>query len=121
MVVEGEVWSGQVQLQPVLRAGQVQSAGFLSWTLALLENVGDILAGERLEGEGVLQGLSHRLGSLKLAPGGDLLDVRLGVEAPLFQRLVIIVSLRAKGPKAHEALLIARLLALQPQGLPGVG
>jgi hypothetical protein len=35
-VVNGEVWSGQIQLQQVLLSGQVQGAGFGWRMLALL-------------------------------------------------------------------------------------
>ena len=66
-------------------------------------------------------GASHRLGAIKLAQGDDLLDVMFGVEAPLFQLQIVIVSLGAQGQKAQEELLLARLFAVQEQGRDVVG
>jgi len=47
-VVNGEVWSGQIQLQQVLLSRQVQGAGFRRRMLALLQDVGDVFAGKSL-------------------------------------------------------------------------
>jgi len=118
---EGEVWSRQFQLQQILLASQMQGAGFLGRMLALLQKVGDVFAGEGLISEGIFQGAGDRLGAIKLAQGDDLLDVMFGVEAPLFQLLIVFVGLGAKGQKAQEELLLARLLAVQEQGGHVVG
>lgn len=47
-VVEGEVRSGQVQLQEILLPGQVKRARFVAGPLALLEEVGDLPAGRQV-------------------------------------------------------------------------
>ena len=58
----------------------------------MLQDVGDVVAGESLIGEGVFHGASHCIDAVKLAQGDDLLDVMFGIEAPLLQLLIVIIG-----------------------------
>ena len=55
-LVEPQVGFGQFQVQQVLATGQVQRPGFRQDPLPLFEQVGDVLAAERLELQGILNG-----------------------------------------------------------------
>jgi hypothetical protein len=48
-VVKGEVRSWKIQFQQVLLAGQMQRTGFVGGTLALLQDIGEVFAGECLK------------------------------------------------------------------------
>jgi len=115
-VVNGEVWRGQLQLQQVLLSSQMQGAGFGGRLLALLQQVGDVFAGESLKGEGVFHGPGDRFDVIKLAQGDDLLDVMFGIEAPLLQLLVVLVRLGAQGQKARKSFCSRALLQCKSKG-----
>ena len=66
-VVKGEVRSWKIQFQQILLAGQMQRSGFVGGTLALLQHIGEVFAGEGLISKGVLHGPSHRIDPIKLA------------------------------------------------------
>ena len=63
----------------------MQGAGFRQQALALLQQVGDVLATERLELQGVLDGAGGLVGAVDFAQGHDLADVMQDVQPPLRQ------------------------------------
>ena len=71
--IKREVGFGQLQIEKILAAGQMQGAGLGEQAFAALQKIGDVLATERLEDKGVLHGAGHRLGAIDLAQGHDLL------------------------------------------------
>jgi len=66
----------------------VQGPGFRQDALALFEQVGDVLAAEGLELQGILDGLGGGLRSVDLGQGHDLADVMEDVEPTLGEALV---------------------------------
>jgi hypothetical protein len=60
-LIEGENRRGQVQFQQILLAGQMQGGGLGHRSFALLQEIGNVFATERLIGPGVFQGASHLL------------------------------------------------------------
>jgi hypothetical protein len=87
-VVEPQVGLGQFQVQQILPAGQVQRSGFRQDALPLFEQVGDVLATEGLELQGVLDGPRGLVCPVDLGEGDDLANVVQDVEPPFSQALV---------------------------------
>lgn len=92
-LVEPQVGFGEFQVQQVLSPGQVQGPGFRQDTLSLFQQVGDVLAAEGLELQGILDGPGGGLRPVDLRQGHDLADVMQDVEAPLGEALVEPFSL----------------------------
>ena len=80
-LVDGQVGFGQFQIQQIVAACQVQRTGFDRRTLALGQEVGDVLGAEGVIGQGILQGAGDFVRSVALGQGDDLLDVMLWVDA----------------------------------------
>ena len=91
--VEPQVGFGEFQVQQVLSPGQVQGPGFRQDALALFEQVGDVLAAEGLELQGILDGSGGGLCAVDLGQSDDLADVMQDVEPPLGEALVKSFSL----------------------------
>ena len=92
-LVEPQVGFGECQVQQVLPAGQMQGPGFGQDALALFEQVGDVLAAEGLELQGILDGPGGGLRPVDLGQSDDLANVMQDVEAPLGEALVEPFSL----------------------------
>ena len=116
-VVDGQVGLGYLQLQQCLSAGELQGGGLGTQALAAFQQIGDVLAAEGLESEGVLHRSGDRLGAVDLAQGDDLLHVMAGIEAALGERLVIGFGLGREGEEAPEELLLAGIAPLLQQCL----
>ena len=56
VVVGGEVCEGEFEVEEIGAAGEMEGAGTWGVAFALLEDVFDIFAGERLAGDGVIHG-----------------------------------------------------------------
>ena len=98
-----------------------RAPGFGQQALALFQQVGDVLATEGLELQGVLDGPGGHLGAVNLAQGDDLADVVQDVEPPLGQPLVERFGLGGRGSAAGQQLLIAGPAALLEQGPRMIG
>ncbi len=66
----------------------MEGAGFRQDALTLFEDVGDVLATERLELQGILDGPGGLVRPVDLGQGDDLPDVMQDVEPPIGQTLV---------------------------------
>ena len=111
-VVEAQVCGGEFEIQEIGAPGEVQRAGARGVSLALLEDVLDVLAGERLAGDGVIDGAGDFVGPVDVGEGDDLVDMDAGVEAAGAQLLVVVLCLRAQGVKGEQPLGVARPSAL---------
>ena len=92
-LVEPQVGFGEFQVQQVLPAGQMQDPRFGQDALALFQQVGDVLAAEGLELQGILDGPGGGLRPVDLGQGHDLADVMQDVEPTLGEALVKSFSL----------------------------
>ena len=90
----------------------MQGAGLERGPFALLEDVLDVLAGERLADDGVINGAGDLVGAVDIGDGDDLVDVRTGVEAAFFELLVVVFGLRAQGVKGLQPLGLTRSATL---------
>ena len=100
----------------------MQRAGLRQQPLPLLQQVGDILATERLELQGVLNGAGGFVRAVDFAQRHDLADVMQRVQPPLLEFAVKRFGLRRHGQQAHQQFLIAGFAALLEQlaGMIGI-
>lgn len=90
----------------------MQGARLRQQALALFQQVGDVLATERLELAGVLDGAGRLVRAVDFTQSHDLADVVQDIQTPLLQFLVEGLGFRREGQQAHEQLLILGLAAL---------
>ena len=76
--VNGEIWRLDIDFDQVLPAGEMKSAGFVQEVGALFQEVGDVFARKRLEGEGILDGPPDFFRAMDFAQGDNLLHVVTG-------------------------------------------
>src|ERR1700681_4612121 len=84
-LVSVEVWGSDVDIEQVVATGELQWSGFRQRPGAGLQDVGDVLGTEGLEGEPVGDGARHRIGWVDLGQGENLADVVAGIEPALLQ------------------------------------
>src|ERR1700746_2069199 len=84
-----EVWWSDIDVEQVVAAGELEGSGFRQRAGAGLQDVGDVLGAEGLEGEAVGDGARHGIGGIDLGEGEDLAGVMAGIDAALFQAVVI--------------------------------
>ncbi len=111
-IVNGEVRFGQVQLEQVGCAGQVQGAGFGQVAQALLQDVGDVFATVGVILVRILNGPRDFVGAIDLDQSEDLLHVMAGVEPALLELLVVFGGLRARLKKRASNCCSRALVAL---------
>ena len=63
------------------RPSEVQRAGLRGVAFALLEDVFNVFAGERLAGDGVIHGEGDFFAAVDVGQGDDLVDMDAGLEA----------------------------------------
>ena len=100
LFVEVEVRRGQVQVQQVLPAGQVQRRRGGGLALPLFQDVGDVFAAVSFIGQRVVQGAGGFVQAVDLTQGDDFLDVVRGVEAFFLEFAGIEIGL---GPRLRKA------------------
>jgi len=121
--IRGEVGGGQIQVQEILSAGQVQSGRWESRSFPLFEDVGDIFATVGLEGQRVLESAVNFLRTVDFAQGDDFLDVVRRVEALVLQLAGVSLGVRTQGQEGQQKSLVAGFFALYQQilGMIGIG
>jgi hypothetical protein len=75
--------------EQVVAAGKLEGPGFRQRASAGLQDVGDVLRAEGLEGEAVGDGTRHVIGWIDLGQCQNLADVMAGIEPALLQAVVI--------------------------------
>ena len=86
-----------MDFEEVGAAGQVQGAGLRAVAFALLEDVLDVLAGERLARDGVVHGEGDFFRAVDVGEGDDAVDMGAGLEAAGDELLIVVFGLRAEG------------------------
>jgi hypothetical protein len=76
-LVSIEVRGSYVDVEQVVAAGELQGAGFRQRPASRLEDVGDVLGAEGLEGEPVSDGARHEFGGIDLGQSRDLANDQL--------------------------------------------
>src|SRR6516164_3144001 len=109
-------WS-DIDVEQVVAAGELQGSWFWQRPGAGLQDVGDVLGAEGLEGEAVGDGACYGVGGIDLGQGQDLADVVAGVEPALFQAVVIGCRIRRQRQEVHHQALFAGAAALGYQCL----
>jgi len=79
---------------------------------ALRQEVGHVLGREGLVGKGILHGPRHGFRGVDVAQGDDFPHVRLRIEAPLFERDIVLLGLWGQCQKPQEELMRASLVAV---------
>src|ERR1035438_10197490 len=102
----GRVRVGQVQVEQVGGARQVQGAGFRQRTSPLLQEVGDVFATVSLVFVGIEKGAADLIGAIDFDQRQDFLDVMAGVEPALPQLFVVIGGLGAELQEPVQELLL---------------
>jgi len=93
----------------------LQGSGFWQRPGAGLQDVGDVLGAERLEGEAVGDGACYGVGGIDLGQGQNLADVMAGIEPALFQAVVIGRRIRRQRQEVYHQALFASTAALGDQ------
>src|SRR5438445_10284898 len=89
-LVDGQIGFREVELQQVRAAGERQWADRLSSRASSrLQQMSDVLAGEGIEGECVLEGTRGGVLAVGLQQGEDRAQVRAGVEAAGGESIVV--------------------------------
>ncbi len=109
-LVSIEVRGSDVDVEQVVAAGELQRTGFRQRPASRLEDVGDVLGAEGLEGEPVGDGARHEIGGIDLGQSQDLAQVMAGVQPALLQ--AIPIGLRVW---RRRCCSIASFLARLPQ------
>src|SRR5262244_1223994 len=84
-LVSVEVRWSDIDVEEVVAAGELEGSGFRQRAGAGLQDVGDVLGAEGLEGEAVGDGARHGIGGIDLGQCQNLADVMAGIEPTLFQ------------------------------------
>ena len=93
-VVEGEVGLREFEFEQVGAPSEVQRRGLGERAGSGFEEVGDVVAGERAEVEGVVEGARGGIGTVDFAERDDFAHVMDGVEAAVREFAVILVGAR---------------------------
>ena len=93
----------------------MQRPGLRAEVFALFEDIGDVVAAEGLELEGVFDGAGDFVGAIDFAQRYDFGDVLMGVKAALFYLVEILFSTRAEGIEAQQQFGVAGCMALLEQ------
>src|ERR1700722_14204649 len=88
-LVGAEVGGSDVDVEQVVATGELQWSGFRQCTGPGLQDVGDVLGAERLEGEPVGDRAGHGIGGGDLSQSQDPADVVASVKPALLQAVVI--------------------------------
>src|ERR1700688_4332854 len=80
-----EVRGSDVDIEQVVSTSELQGSGFRQRPGPSLQDVGDVLGTEGLEGEPVGDGPRHGIGGVDFVQGQDLADVVASVEPVLLQ------------------------------------
>ena len=87
----------------------------------MFEQVGDVVAGEGLELEGVVEGAAQLVGAVGVVEGHDFGDVLAGIEAALLKLAIVFFATRTQGIEAQQQLGLAGGAALIEQFLDVLG
>src|SRR5215471_4907940 len=107
-------WS-DIDVEQVVATGELQGSGFRQRPGAGLQDVGDVLGAEGLEGEPVGDGACYGVGGVDLGQGQNLADVVAGVEPALLQAVVIGCRIGRQSQEVHHQALFAGAAALGDQ------
>src|SRR5579883_2587339 len=121
-LVDGQVRFRQIELEQVRAAGERQRTRWIALQAhPRLQQVRDLLAGEGVEDEGILERPRGGGLAVDLGEGEDLANVRAGIEAPGGEAFVVGVRLRRERQEIREQPLLACALALIEQPLLVIG
>ena len=84
-MIGGEVGFGQFYFQEIFTTGEVQHAGFVLWTFALLQDVDDVLTVVGLVVKRILDGSCHWFLAVGFNQGKDAAYMRGGLETLMFE------------------------------------
>src|SRR5260370_40976302 len=93
----------------------MQGPGLRAEVFALFEDIGDVVAAEGLELEGVFDGAGDFVGAIDFAQSDDFGDVLTGVKAALFYLVEILFSTRAESIEAQQQCGVPSCMALLEQ------
>src|SRR5258708_35644719 len=111
-----EVRGSDVDVEQVVATGELQWSGFRQRAGAGLQDVGNVLGTEGLEGEPIGDGTSYRIGGIDLGQRQDLANVLAGVEPALLQAVVIGWRIRRQRPTGHNRAAFDGTASLRDQG-----
>ena len=117
--VEPEIGFGEFELEEVGTTSEMQRGGFGERPGAGLEEVGDVLAAERLEGAGIIESARGGLGAVDLAERDDLVHVMSRVEPSQLELCVVELGFWGQGEEALEELLMSARAGPMVEGLAG--
>ena len=113
--VEAEIGFGQIEFEQVCAARQMQRSGFRQQALALLQQVGDVFATERLELRCVLDGAGGFFGAVNLTERHDFADVMQDVQTPLLHLPVERLGPGRQCQQTQQQFLVLSLAPLLQQ------
>src|SRR5260221_13058006 len=112
-VVKVQIGGRDIQVEQVLAPSQVKGSRSDGHMLTLQENVGDILAAEGFEGDGVFDGPGDLVWAIDLAQGDDLLDMMGSIESFILEFAAKQFGLRREIEEGQQQRLIACLFPLR--------
>lgn len=112
---------GQLEIEQVAAAGEVERSGRQGVALVLLEDVFDVLAGEGVSLGGVADGAGDRLAAVDVGQGDDMVDVEAWLEAAGAELAVVGFGLGAQGVEGQQPGGIAGAAAAFAQVFGVVG
>ena len=120
-VVGGEVDRIEIEIEKVGAVGEVKGSGRRAEAGALMEDIFDVLAGEGLAFDGVLEGEGDLFRAMDVGEGDDLVDVHAGLEIAGAELLVVVLGLWAEGVEAQEPGGVAGVASLVEEFLEVIG
>src|SRR5271166_3536737 len=112
-----EVRGSDVDVEQVVATGELQWPGLRQRTGPGLQDVGDVLGTEGLEGEPVGDRAGHGIGGVNLSQSQDFAEVMAGVEPALLEAVVIGLGIRRQCQEVHHQALLPGTAALGDQTL----
>lgn len=110
--VKAQVGGREFDLQKIGAPGEVQGTRLRGEGFALDEDVFDVLAGEGLACDGVLDGPGHFVRSIDVGQSDDFVDLSAGIERAGGELPVVVFGVGTQGVKAQEPLGIPGAAAL---------
>src|SRR5215467_3385001 len=89
-----EVWWSDIDVEQIVAAGELEGPRFWECAGAGLQDVGDVLGAEGLEGEAVGDGARHGIRGIDLGQCQNLANVMAGIEPALLKAVVIGCCIR---------------------------
>jgi hypothetical protein len=99
----------------------MQGAGLRCEALALFEQIGNVIATEGLELEGIFDGASNFVGAIDLAQSHDLGKVVARAQAAILELAVIFLGRRTKSVKTQEQFRVTGCVAPLKEFLTVIG